>query len=494
MFNSLNTKLTLSLVLLALVICSSYGFISYQYILKQQLADKQILNRQLATDLVKELDWLPSDRLDADKWQQRLQSFMSINPGVEIYLLDLIGNIVATGGNERQLTRLQIDVRPLEQHIIGDHMYPLIGQDPTTHDLDKPFTVAPVPNAELPQGYLYVVLNSQQQQEFEADKKANYYWMISMYILAVSLSIGFLIAVLFFRTFTRRIKNLSSAVKHFRDSDFGHNHYQPQLQADYRNDEIGYLNQSFDSMAQQIQLQMTQIQSVDENRRNLLAGISHDLRTPLTALRGYLEILQTKSLKLSQEQNREYLNICIKNAVRMGDMIEDIFQLSRLQANEIQLQSELFSIQDLAQDVLINLKPIAQNKGIDIVLDLCSDSIPSIYADISLIERVLENLICNAIHHTDSGTIELSIQQSGDKVKISVSDSGLGIAIEDQQKIFLPYYQGKAITAGSSKRGLGLAICDKILNLHEQQLSLISEPGKGSCFFFYLGSTQPNTV
>ena len=415
----------------------------------------------MATNLVQELGWLPGDQLDDERWIRRLDTFMSINPGIEAYLLDLQGNIQAAGALNTQVQRQRIDVKPLQQHIVGNHMYPLIGQDPVAINVDKPFTVAPVPDRESVQGYLYVVLQSQQQLDFEANKKANYYWLISMYILAVSLTIGFIVAVLFFSKFIQRINNLTSAVSHFRDSDFSQKPYQQQLENDYNDDEIGYLNQSFDSMAQHIQTQVAQIQAVDENRRNVLAGISHDLRTPLTALRGHLEILSSKSDQFEDKENQKYLDISIRNAVRMGEMIEDIFQLSRLQAKEIELLEEAFSIEDLAQDVLLMLKPIALQKGTKLVLDLSSESIPTVCADISLIERVLVNLTTNAINHTDQGEIKLSITEQNRVVKICVIDNGSGIDFEDQQKIFLPYYQASTTSTNANKSGLGLAICGK---------------------------------
>ena len=495
MANSLNTKLTATLIVLALLICSTYGLVSYYYILKQQLADKQLLNRDLAINLVNELNWLPSDRVDNKKWSEKLDSFMSINPGIEIYILDLQGNIVVHSKNDTEIQRQQINVKPLQQHIKGDHMYPLIGQDPLALDLEKPFTVAQVPNKHAPQGYLYVVLHSQQQIEFEANKKANYYWYISMYLLAVSLTIAFVIAIVFFRQFTRRINTLTSVVSQFRESGFvTHDHYQLPLNKDDKKDEIGILNQSFDSMAKHMQRQFAQIQSADENRRNLLAGISHDLRTPLTALRGHLEILLSKSDHLKLKQKEKYLGICIKNTLRMGKMIEDIFQLSRLQSREIKLNPEAFSIEDLAQDVLLMLKPLAEQKGCTLSLSLSCKSIAFVQADIALIERVLENLLSNAIHHTDNGIIELIVEQESERVKISVKDNGEGIKNSDHQKITLPYYQCDSPSSATSKSGLGLAICENILALHQQKLNLISEPSKGSCFFFYLGSIDTHTI
>ena len=491
MANSLNRKIGLTFFVLALLICATYGSISYRFILQQQLADKQILNRNLASDLVEELNWSSTDSINDQKWQDNLKMFMSVNPGIEVYILDRDGNVMVSGLAGDKVFQKNIDTIPILQHIEGDHMYPLIGQDPKQDELNKPFTVAPVPDTKNIQGYLYVVLESQQQIDFESGKKAKYFWLISLYLLAVSLTIGFLIAILIFRKYTARIEKLTHEVSLFKNKDLGNNQYQSRFKNDLNNDELAYLSHTFDTLATHIQSQFSYIQAINENRRNLLAGISHDIRTPLTALQGHLEILLKKSDRLSSEKRKDYLQISIKNAVRIGKLIEDLFQLSKLQAKEVELKKEEFNIEELAQDVALMLRPMAQAKGNELELNVSCEVIPTVKADIGLIERVLENLISNAINYTDLGQIVVGISNDNDNVRISVSDNGMGIHPDDQKNIFLPYYQINSHNAHRCKSGLGLAICKNILSLHEQSIEVSSKLGHGSCFSFSLDAVNP---
>lgn len=308
--------------------------------------------------------------------------------------------------------------------------------------------------------------------------------------LATKLIIGavvfsLLAALLVFNLLTRRLRALSAAVQRFRDSGFTKPIHLASASA--TGDDIDRLGAAFQEMSERIARQLDLVESADARRRELFANVSHDLRTPLASMQGYLETLLLKHGTLPPEEERSYLEIAAKHSERLGRLIRDLFQLTKLEAHEIKPDFEPFSMAELAQDVVQKFQLAAAHRGLRLESRPGSTQ-GAAYADIAMIERVLENLIENALRHTPTGgVIRVEVDGLGSRVVVRVADTGRGIPEKELANVFDRYYRvnrGEAADAGSS--GLGLAITRHIIELHGGTIRVESTPGRGTTFSFDL--------
>lgn len=296
-------------------------------------------------------------------------------------------------------------------------------------------------------------------------------------------------ALVVFNLLIRRLRLLASAMDAFRESGFT----RPIRFAshDPKGDEIERLGNTFQELSERIAAQLRELERIETQRRELLANVSHDLRTPLASMQGYLETLLLRHGTLTPEEERNYLEVAAKHTDRLGKLINDLFQLTKLEAHDIKPQFEAFPVVELAQDVVQKSQLKAEKRGLRLETHLPPD-MPWVQADIGMIERVLENLIENAIRHTDSGgVIRVTIEPAAERVRVRVSDTGHGIPSEDLPNVFERYYKvsrGEVGDAGST--GLGLAITRHVVELHGGRIQVESTLGVGTTFGFDLPATS----
>jgi len=159
---------------------------------------------------------------------------------------------------------------------------------------------------------------------------------------------------------------------------------------------------SFNDMADTIVNNIKEIKRIDDLRRILVANVSHDLRTPLSIIRGYVETIILKEPSLTPLERKDYLEIILKNTDRLLKLVEELFELSKLETKETEPHKEEFSLAELLQDVYQKNLVVAQKKGINFILEI-AENLPFIYADLGMIEKVFQNLIDNAFKFTPSG-------------------------------------------------------------------------------------------
>jgi signal transduction histidine kinase len=259
-----------------------------------------------------------------------------------------------------------------------------------------------------------------------------------------------------------------------------------------RADDIDQLELTFTEMAARIEDQMEQLQRADAMRRELVANVSHDLRTPLATLQGYIETLLLKDGVLDAQARRSYLETAIKHCERLSKLVSELLELAKLDAYDIQAEREPFNLSELVQDVVQKFLLMAGDKQITLSTQ-CETNLPFVNADIGLIERALENLIENAVHNTPpGGSVRLVLKPHQDNVAVEVTDTGQGIPTEELAHIFNRFYQlDKSRKSELEHSGLGLAITKKILELHDRSINVASALDSGTTFSFKLPVNSP---
>lgn len=485
MLRTLYAKLAVGLVVLFVTIGLLYAVISTtatKYYLQEV---NQSFNKGLARNLVADRNLVAEGRLNQEALKETFHQYMVINPSIEIYLLDLDGKILSYSADPGKVKRNHVSLGPLLAFLEGAEEYPLLGDDPRSHDGQKAFSVTPVPTTDHPEGYLYVVLRGEEFDSVDKMIRESYFLRLSGWAVVVSLGLGLLVGLIVLRLLTRRLHRLSNLIASFHQSNFIS--HQPYLLAQARpSDEVDQLGLTFDQMAEHIQQQLEQLKEQDSLRRKLVAQVSHDLRTPLASMLGYMESLELKGGEMAEAERQEYTAIALRQAQRLSKQVAELFELASLDARETQPHCEPFQPAELVQDVVQKYQLRAEQQQIQLGMNP-PPALPFVYADIGLTERVLENLIENAFTHTGKGgSIRLDLRAEEHGVAIAVKDTGCGINPEDLPHIFDPFYQSAKKRTSGEHAGLGLAIAKRIMSLQKGEIQVESIPGGGTTFTFLL--------
>ena len=477
----------LSAALLVIVILMGSAFFVAGRINTQLYYEEltQRLNAPIAMYVTGQRDLISGGVPDLESLTDLASHAMVINPTAEIYLLDTEGFILGHGLPPETVMLDRVELEPLKQLIEGSATMPIRGDDPRSGSTRKVFSAFEVRNEEQLEGYLYVVLGGQTYEALSRDIGSSYVGRMSLYIAVAVVLAAATIGLLVFGLLTRRLKKLSEEMRRVSDSQF---EQAPRIQpAAANDDEIDQLARSFVSMSGKIKEQLAQLKENDNLRRELVSNISHDLRTPLSAMQGYLETLIIKGDTLPKEERERYLKIARRHTVRLGRLIGDLFELSKLDSASVTPQLESFSVPELVQDIAQEFQLQAEKKDITLTLNLDTNSAFTI-GDIGLIQRVLENLVRNAIRFTPSGgEVTLSISERPQSVAVSVSDTGAGIPDNEISHIFDRFYRSDQSNGRQTdSSGLGLAIVKKILDLHDSRITVVSKINAGTRFEFEL--------
>jgi len=487
MFERIRTQLhwRLSLVLMALFVLFALLAVAIlrQFSVTYEQEVAQRMNSEVAMYIARQQVITTPSSSNPNALTELFRYVMIVNPTLDVYLLDTEGHVRGYDSGRGPLVRQQVPLGPVQSFVRGADPLPIRGADPRSA-ADVVFSAAPVGDPSQPTGYVYAVLGGGAQSNGAIGQGS---FGLSAALLSFAIAVLFLGATgaLLFRSLTGRLRQLAQRVDQFEAGRFVAP--QPVALAVRGGDELARLAQAFDSMAAKIAAQFAQIESVDLNRREAVLNASHDLRTPLAALQGYLQTLQIKADVLSADQRASYIKIAQRHAARMGVLIEQMFELAKLDAPETTPKREAFSLAELAGDIVQKYRLRATEQGV--VLTAAVDTAaPPMWADIGMIERLIENLVDNAIKFTPSGgsvRVEVRTDAETDAIELAVIDTGGGIADDDLPHIFKRFERGGAAARGETVlagSGLGLAIVRRIVDLHGGKLQVGSRVGEGTRF------------
>ena len=487
--HSLYFKLASGLALILLVVGLSYTLFANYMAQQINQSSYQIINRGLAQKLVKDNKIVQNGKIDEKHMKDIFMQYMMINPGIEIYYLDMQGNILAYSAEPGKVKRRSVSLAPILKLLKDKNAININGDDPRTPTLQKPFSVTAIPNAENPQGYLYVMLQSEELTSALNRQSQQAIIYSGGIVIAASLIIGLVLGLFLFYRINRRLKHLQKKVAEFVENDFStHGKALFSGRELLFKDEISELERYIIDMTEHIQKQWSALKQQDSLRREMVANISHDLRTPLASLQGYLETLSIKYDALSDQQKKDYIATSVKQAQGLQKLIDSLFELAKLDAKQT-LALEQFPIMELLYDVLAKFDLKARDKNIRLEVHSEVEN-PQVVADLGLIERVLDNLISNAIYysHKDGAiTVQIAAPMDG-SLTIKVIDSGQGIAEDQKALVFERFHQAHSPQREDGHAGLGLCIVKKIIELHQQKVWVESQLNKGSAFNFTLAA------
>ena len=474
----------ISAILLGLLVILGVGYILITSYTSGKYFQEvnQRLYGEVAEHLVKETQPLVNGLPDTLATHDIMHSMMVINPSVEVYLLDTVGRIIDYVVPYKKVKREEVNLQPVKDFIAGNYQSYILGDDPKNLDQEKVFSAAPVLENGKLTGYAYIILASEEQTEVVSSVFSSYILKLGTSWFFLTLIGALLIGLLAFWLLMNNLRKIIENVRQFKEGNF-----QARIASPEKSD-LSILGITFNEMADKIEANIEELKSVDKLRQELIANVSHDLRTPLAIMQGYIETMQMKREELSDEDTQKYMSIVLKSSDHLSKLISQLFEYSKLEANQIQPQKEPFFISELAQDIYGKYQILAQEKNIKLYLEAPQD-LPLVLADVGLVERAIHNLMDNALKFTPEGGkvgIELFAENQG--VRIKISDTGPGIPEAERSYIFDRYRRSDDAANQSKNKGagLGLAIVKKILEIQNSSIQVQSIPNQGATFWFSL--------
>lgn len=478
-YNSLYWKVGLTFLVILILLSTVYLYISVFTAEMYFQEANQRLNAEIAPHIAAENQCFIDGKANEDILKSVFHDVMVINPSIEVYLLDTDGKILTYFAPHKTLELNHIHLEPVKEFIKTGGEEFVMGADPKNPQAEKVFSAAPVFEDGKLMGYIYVILASEEYESTMQFLFGSYILRLGLRSMSITLAAAVIITLIALGFIMGNIKRILKVVRDFKNGNLS-----ARIKKK-RKDELGEFADSFNEMADTIVQNMEDLKTMDNLRRELVANVSHDLRTPLATMQGYLETILIKADSLSEEEKKKYLQTIFKSTERLRKLVDELFELSKLEAREKKPNQEAFSIAELVQDVHQKNLILAEAKNISLKTKFLYD-LPMAFADIGMMERVLQNLLENAIKFTpENGEIEIRLNKENDKIVVSIIDSGEGIVDAELPHIFDRYNRSSRTGVKNNEGlGLGLAIVKKILEVHNIDIRVDSGEGKGTTFSF----------
>lgn len=451
----------------------------------------QYLHHNLADYLIDERfstvnPFLEDGQVNKPLFGDIMHDMMAVNRNIEVYLLDSVGFVkycIVLDDYHFEENKLQVDLRPIQDFIklksVGIKPS-MMGQDPRNPKVKKVFSAASLEKIGQ-NGFIYIILTGKDYELAKANLVGTHLKYLGRTIIAISTLLAFIIGAILIWYLMRHLRKIILVINEFEQGD-----YKARIKI-RGSGELNYLAKQFNRMADKVVQSIEEIKNTEKLRRELVANISHDLRTPLAIIYGYVETFQEKNEKLSPSEKQRFFEHISSNVDNLKKLVDELFELSKLEAKQVMLRREPIYVNEMIYDLIQDYKSIASEKSITLSshFTLRRKSV-MVMADPSLINRVLQNLVDNAIRFTaDGGKIIIGAIENRRTVSIHVKDTGMGISKHDLPNIFKRYYTRTEV-GNKKSSGLGLAIAKHIIELHESDFKVSSEPDQGSDFSFEL--------
>jgi len=449
----------------------------------------QKLHANLANHLIEEKfkdanPFLEDGSINKPLFGDIMHDMMAVNRRIEVYLLDTLGYVkysVVLDHDAPNADQIQVDLDPIDRFIQNPGENYILGDDPTSPGTKKAFSASRF-DIQNQSGYIYIILDSDIYDTVSQSILGTYIGRlgISSGIFTLFFAIGIGLLIIWYLT-----RNLRRIIRTVNEFEQGNLHARIDLPS---RGELSTLAESFNRMANTILANIESIENSERIRKELIANVSHDLRNPLAIIHGYIETLQIKGDKLTEGERNSYIKIILKSLERLKKLVGELFELSRLESQGIQLKQERINVRELIFDISEKYQVMAAERDICFRIGDFEQERHWVWADLALIERVLHNLLDNALKFTPhGGEIILELDQKSEEIEIRISDTGVGIAEEDIPHLFERYYtKSRSQENKESGTGLGLAIVKRILELHDRTIQVMSKPNMGTTFSFSL--------
>ena len=488
---SFTSRLTLVLALLLLGFGATVALIGRNVAVQHEQESLQRLSHGLARHIVEhwpEITAVDRDAADRAAREALLSKLMVVNPGVQVYVLDAEGRVEAYIGEPGMVREPQVDLSAVRAFLAGAAL-PLLGTDPMGSHITRIFSAAMFPprvGDTRPPGYLYIVLDGRARDQVAGTVSLRRVWIGAASAVVLGLVLTFILGVLLLRHLTRPLQRLAAQIQAYSlgvgEAAAAETPGRAALQTVVisQGDELGAIGSAFEDMKARIQQQTEREREQAAAHREVMAGVAHDLRTPLTALHGHLEALAGERAG-GPPGSDPRLGAALAQSDKVRRLSQQLFELAALQSTDQVLHRERFQLEDLVTDTVQKFEWNAAGQAVQ--LQGPAPGRLELDGDLQLIERALTNLIDNAIRHAPGEQpVRISVDRDGPQARVLIEDAGPGLPADVWQRLD----EGRSLRdpplkrAGGGIGGLGLAIAQRVAVLHGGMLRALPAPQGGT--------------
>ncbi len=482
--NSLFLRISASLLLLLVIIGLAYVLITAFAAREYYKETTQRLNATVAEHMLHEVNPFENGEVNDEALGKIMHSMMAVNPSLEVYLLNPEGTILKYVVLDKNVRLKSVDTGPVKDFIQNAGAKYVQGDDPRNPGKQVVFSATAIHENEKLLGYVYMVLASEEFENISQALFSSYFMRIGVMSFVFTLIAAFALGLLLISLLTRSLRKIQTGVREFDNGN---------LQARILvkgHGEMAELGRSFNHMADTILKNIDELKEVDSLRRDLIANVSHDLRSPMAVIHGYIETLAIKEDKLTVDEKKEYLEIILKSSEKLKKLVADLFELSRLEAKQTEVKKEPVFLNEMLYDITRQFELIAKEKNLKLNIQI-PEKMPASSADVNMMNRAFQNLMENAIKYSpESGEINVNAKLDENTLNISFENSGRGIMEDEIPHIFDRYYKADASRETLNGTGLGLAIVKKIIELHDAEIKVFSKANARTRFEILMPTGQ----
>lgn len=478
--NSLFWRISITFLWVFILVGLAYVFITV-YSTKQYYEETtQRLNANVAEHMLLEVKPFVDGKVNEEALPQIMHSMMAVNPSLEVYLLDTEGKILKYVVLDKKVRLSYVSIEPVKEFLETKGEQIVLGDDPKNPGKKKVFSATAVEEEGILLGYVYMILVSEEYENIANTLWNSYLLKMGVQLFGITLLTALLIGLGIIWLLTKNLRIIIQTVNQFEQGDL-----KARIPVT-SNGELSQLSRTFNHMASTILDNIEELKEVDTLRRDLIANVSHDLRTPISIIHGYVETMILKEGTLNKEEEKKYLEVILKSTSRLKKLVADLFELSKLEARQIQPQKEPFHLAEILHLATEKYSLIAEQRGVKIHNQITENASP-VYADVAMIERVIQNLLDNAIKHADeNGAVTIELKENGNAVIVDIINDGEGIPEKDIPLIFDRYYKAENDNGVRESTGLGLAIVKNIMEIHNSSIRVKSKLKEYTSFSFDL--------
>ena len=475
---SIFRRISILVFIVITILCLFFMYLTYLSTSNFHDASTQLLNKDVAGHIAKFTSPFKNGGIDKKKADSVFYNAMVLSPSAEVYFLDTTGTVIAFHAPKNDIKQWLLPLENIKALIASQGKDYIKGPDPKDPENPKIFSAAEVWDSTHELGYIYVILGSN-----KGVTQMLYNSYFSGFIIKVSLAIfilSILLTFFYINRFQKRFNQMIVILGKFQQGDF---------KARFpvgMNDELEPVATAFNTMSDQLVYNVDRITKSEKDRKDFIANISHDLRTPLSVARGYTEtLLMKRENPLSKEEEDEFLQLIYKKILQVEHMVQQLFAHSKMESVDFVPEKEPFIFSEILQEIVHDSSLSASEKTISID-NSKAENASWIFADTGLMERMIQNLVVNAIKYTpQNGWIKVSLYNEEKTLIFKIQNSG---ELLSTQMVNWFNYENETSLLNNrpSSAGIGLAIVKKIAQIHKFKCEVVTNEYNSNTFIIYM--------
>lgn len=484
---SIFRRITIMVFLLITILGVLFIAITYLSTKHYHQASTQLLNKDVAAHIAKFTSPFDKNGINKQKADSVFKDAMVISPSAEVYFLDTAGKVIAFHAPEKDIRLWKVPLNNLQTYIRDSGKNYIKAPDPKDPGNSKIFSASEVVESGAKLGYIYVILGSKESENIIDVLLSSHISNLAIKTFIAIILLSIVISFIYLNRIRRSFNRMIDVLERFEQGDF-------TARFDIKKeDELAPVTEAFNKMADLLSSNIQKLTKSEQERKDFIATISHDLRTPLSIARGFTETLLIKGEghELNPQQRKEYVQLVLFKIEQVEVMVKQLFELSKMEAVEFNAAPEPFVLSEIVQETVNTFQLMAQEKTIDLRCTQCQYHV-WIKADIGMMERVVQNLMDNAVKSTPAGgNVYIALTVEGNELNFAIKNTG--DALPEDLVYWINNFKGKAnlFVNRPAKLGLGLLIVQKALHMHGSSLKAYTMPAGGNIFTFSLPIYNP---